>query len=1209
MKKFTFLILLMAGLTMQLMAQLSIDAASTDYTIDFDATVSGVNEGQYAGTGFNPSPSSGQLDSDAWATTGMSSGATTFGGTYESGDHARGSSSGAEGTGGFWAFDIGSSDYIFGIQPGGSDWTPGTVTLKITNNTGSTITSLDIDYDIVVYNDQGRANSLNFSHSADDVIYTSVVALDFTTPEAADGSPTWQTTNRTTTITGLSIADGSNYYIRWEGNDVSGGGSRDEYGFHNIVVNASTGAANSADSDIVKKSAWSEPTDIDYLQYSASSGLTTTNSIEVGKFTIRDGGTTGSDSDSKPTGLISVTLSIGNFDNIQALALFDGTSNVSEVTSVTASTTFSGISGLSAADDATKDFSINATFKTNVTDNDNLKFTIISASADASGSTFAAGDAGGAETDDTGDNNKLVVTADRLSMNTPSTVVINTDFSASVDATDANGSIDLDETSSVTLAKASGTGTLSSLTGLTQPLSAGEFAWTDVQYDVAEDFTIEAQSATLTNATSGIITAQASANIDLIISEVTDPSDTYQNKFVEIYNAGTSSVDFNSITWYLSRQANGSPTSWADIQLTGTIAAGGKYVVAFNQTYFSGAYGFEADQYSGSVSGNGDDGYFLYYNGNHSTGTLIDAYGVIDQDGTLFPWKYENRKAVRLRSVTAPNTTWTASEWDIPGSAATDDMTPNEHKEDVTWAGTTDTDWNSKGNNWSGTWGYIPDASFNVTVPDVSNDPVISDHSVCNDLTLQDASSLDVNVGGSLTVYGGLYMPSSKSPETLADFTIKSDATGNGSVIITTVGSNGDYVTVERYIPAYTGSDDGWHTIASPVDNMTITGSNFYPGTNDDLYKWDESNNIWENYKAGWGDDNLYATEGYLVAYETSATKNFYGLLTNWDWDLFPLSYTPTEGNGWNLLGNPFPSAIEWGTADWALTNVGGVAQIWNDAGGNYISRNAGDIIPSTNGFFVQVSSATNSMTIPTSARVHNTTNNYKSSRVEEMDETLLLTITNEENTYYDVNRIGFRNDATEEWDIAFDAHKMFGSSTAPQLWTVSNDEIFSQNYLPYVYESYQLPLNFRAGVNSTYHLNFEGVESFFPNSEIHLEDVLLDKIIDLREQQLYDFMASTDDSEDRFILHFYGVTTTGDKPELNDTRIFSQHNTIYIQSGQMPKDAYRIEVFNVMGQTVYAERMEPTTLGSFTLNEKTGVYVVRVYGDKQTIVQKVMIK
>jgi hypothetical protein len=108
--------------------------------------------------------------------------------------------------------------------------------LKLLNNTGTTVTSLEIDYVVYVRNEEGRANSFNFQHSSDNVTYTSVPVLDLTSAEAADSSPIWIANSRSTTIGGLSIANGIEYYLRWSGDDVSGSGSRDLFALDDISV-------------------------------------------------------------------------------------------------------------------------------------------------------------------------------------------------------------------------------------------------------------------------------------------------------------------------------------------------------------------------------------------------------------------------------------------------------------------------------------------------------------------------------------------------------------------------------------------------------------------------------------------------------------------------------------------------------------------------------------------------------------------------------------------------------------------------------------------------------------------------------------------------------------------------------------------------------------------------------------------------------------
>ncbi|MDD4117432.1 MAG: endonuclease [Kiritimatiellae bacterium] len=190
--------------------------------------------------------------------------------------------------------------------------------------------------------------------------------------------------------------------------------------------------------------------------------------------------------------------------------------------------------------------------------------------------------------------------------------------------------------------------------------------WTEVTDAAA----YQVQIATDTNFTPG------SAGGGLLISEVADPADNANARFVELYNASGAAIDFSTAVWTLCRQANGS--TWGSVQLTGTLAAGGTHVVAYNQATYESVYGDTADQYDGSISGNGDDGYFLYSGGDYSFGTLVDAYGVVDQDGSGFAWEYTDSQAVRDSTVTFPTSTWTSSEWTITGANASG-MTPHAH--------------------------------------------------------------------------------------------------------------------------------------------------------------------------------------------------------------------------------------------------------------------------------------------------------------------------------------------------------------------------------------------------------------------------------------------------------------------------------------------------------------------------------------------------
>ena len=159
-----------------------------------------------------------------------------------------------------------------------------------------------------------------------------------------------------------------------------------------------------------------------------------------------------------------------------------------------------------------------------------------------------------------------------------------------------------------------------------------------------------------------ILSISARAQNGLFISEVTDPADNYNGRFVEIFNAGPEAVDFNTVTLYLSRQSNGG-TGWGDVQLAGTVASGEAFVIGGSS--FETIFGFPPDQVSGIITGNGNDAYFLFINGDHTTGKIHDIYGVINTDGTGQPWEYSDSRAVRVEGIIAPQTIWNASEWQI----------------------------------------------------------------------------------------------------------------------------------------------------------------------------------------------------------------------------------------------------------------------------------------------------------------------------------------------------------------------------------------------------------------------------------------------------------------------------------------------------------------------------------------------------------------
>ncbi|MES2780573.1 MAG: hypothetical protein V4651_11805, partial [Bacteroidota bacterium] len=220
-----------------------------------------------------------------------------------------------------------------------------------------------------------------------------------------------------------------------------------------------TGSANSNASDIIIHTSFTEPSNIDYAGTEENTDLTSGNSVEVAKFTLRDGGAT-ADADANGTTLTAITLSITNASVLRRLALYNGSTELAEAAVSGNTISFSGLT-LAATDNGSQDFSLRASFVSTVTDNSQFSFAITSVTANPTGSTFVAADGGAAASSTASDRNRIEVTATVLTfIQNAINVNINVAMSpaATVSANDANGNRDLDYVTNVSITS---TGTLS----------------------------------------------------------------------------------------------------------------------------------------------------------------------------------------------------------------------------------------------------------------------------------------------------------------------------------------------------------------------------------------------------------------------------------------------------------------------------------------------------------------------------------------------------------------------------------------------------------------------------------------------------------------------------------------------------------------------------------------------------------------------------
>ena len=172
----------------------------------------------------------------------------------------------------------------------------------------------------------------------------------------------------------------------------------------------------------------------------------------------------------------------------------------------------------------------------------------------------------------------------------------------------------------------------------------------------------------------------------VFISELADPNNNTNARFVELYNSADESLSLNG--WQLQRYTNANTEISSSIDLSEMIIEPeSTLVIAADASEFELVYGFVPNILAGANSpadSNGDDNLVLI----DPFGTVIDIFGIIGEDGSGTNHEFEDGKAVRNSNITQGNTTYTFSEWTIyndTGDSGTinqaqnapEDFTPN----------------------------------------------------------------------------------------------------------------------------------------------------------------------------------------------------------------------------------------------------------------------------------------------------------------------------------------------------------------------------------------------------------------------------------------------------------------------------------------------------------------------------------------------------
>ncbi|MCX6968738.1 MAG: PEP-CTERM sorting domain-containing protein [Verrucomicrobia bacterium] len=120
-----------------------------------------------------------------------------------------------------------------------------TLTLNVQNNTGAIVTGFDVAWDVEQYSQAGRATTVNFSYRLGAASFGTINLTGTTLTTATTGTdpatsnlPSIAVTNRTISITGLSMANLSTADFRFSWTNGAGAGSNAHIGVDNFSVTA-----------------------------------------------------------------------------------------------------------------------------------------------------------------------------------------------------------------------------------------------------------------------------------------------------------------------------------------------------------------------------------------------------------------------------------------------------------------------------------------------------------------------------------------------------------------------------------------------------------------------------------------------------------------------------------------------------------------------------------------------------------------------------------------------------------------------------------------------------------------------------------------------------------------------------------------------------------------------------------------------------------
>ena len=469
---------------------------------------------------------------------------------------------------------------------------------------------------------------------------------------------------------------------------------------------------------------------------------------------------------------------------------------------------------------------------------------------------------------------------------------------------------------------------------------------------------------------------------------------------------------------------------------------------------------------------------------------------------------------------------------------------------------------------------------------------------ICNNLTINNTGNiLKIPENKAITIENTLTNNAGTS-----GILIASSSVGDGSIISYT--SNVD-ATVNRYIYG-----ERWHYLSAPIDAAPTNLFN----TNNFVW-WDASMewgglgdyNPWKSYSS----TNLANAQGYAYYYYED-TIEFKGNMNvgNYTQILHKSSTGNANYQGWNLVGNPYTSVLDWdaAVADGAVP-VGAENAIYffDDETGNGAQSNYRYYVPSSGGTYgVGTSDATGKIPLGQGFFIKTNTDNvilnlkkdYRKHAVQEFYKSnegdfIRLEISNGISSDETIVRI--IENSTFSFDAEYDAHKMFpGDETIPQLYSIDIDGVLTAiNSIPEINKDTEINLGVKAQ-EGDHDINIKELNFF--DYDVYLVDNYFNTYTNLTEEGTYNFTHYGGQVDNRFYLTFQPQGSNIDNYPTAYINIYPNPANSYIKFDNTGDSKFKsITINSVNGKICYmnnnAENVKKIDLSGLS----AGVYFIRI--------------